>query len=86
MNYTYETVECMENMQQTKLLVNVICSFPLEPVLMTELQEILPETIVPAELILAKHRKGSLATIDLMFEMNIGAFKSVLKDFNKDKE
>ena len=44
------------------------------------------ETIVPAELILAKHRKGSLATIDLMFEMNIGAFKSVLKDFNKDKE
>ena len=42
------------------------------------------ETIVPAELIIAKHRKGSLGTIDLMFELNIGSFKSVLKDFNKE--
>lgn len=44
------------------------------------------ETIVPAELVIAKHRKGSLGTIDLMFELNIGAFKSVMKDFNKDNE
>ena len=44
------------------------------------------ETIVPAELIIAKHRKGSLGTVDLMFELNIGAFKSVLKDYNKDSE
>lgn len=44
------------------------------------------ETIVPAELILAKHRKGSLATIDLMFELNFGAFKSVLKEYNKEAE
>lgn len=44
------------------------------------------ETIVPAELIIAKHRKGSLGTIDLMFELNIGSFKSVLKDYNKENE
>lgn len=44
------------------------------------------ETIVPAELVIAKHRKGSLATIDLMFELNIGSFKSVLKEYNKDNE
>lgn len=44
------------------------------------------ETIVPAELIIAKHRKGSLGTVDLMFELNIGSFKGVLKDFNKEKE
>lgn len=37
-------------------------------------------TIVPAELIIAKHRKGSLGTIDLQFELNIGLFKSVLKE------
>jgi len=44
------------------------------------------ETIVPAELVIAKHRKGSLATIDLMFELNIGSFKSVLKEYNKENE
>ena len=38
------------------------------------------ETIVPAELIIAKHRNGSLGTIDLKFELNIGLFKSVLKE------
>ncbi len=43
------------------------------------------ETIVPAELVIAKHRKGSLGTIDLMFELSIGSFKSVVKDFNKDE-
>ncbi|MBQ6841370.1 MAG: replicative DNA helicase [Bacilli bacterium] len=44
------------------------------------------ETIVPAELVIAKHRKGSLATIDLMFELNIGSFKSVLREYNKENE
>lgn len=43
------------------------------------------ETIVPAELIIAKHRKGSLGTIDLMFELNIGSFKSVLKDYKENE-
>ena len=41
------------------------------------------ETIVPAELIIAKHRKGSLGTIDLMFELNIGSFKSVMKEYKE---
>jgi replicative DNA helicase len=44
------------------------------------------ETIVPAELVIAKHRKGSLGTIDLMFELNMGSFKSVLKEYNKESE
>ena len=43
-------------------------------------------TIVPAELIIAKHRKGSLGTVDLMFELNIGSFKSVLKDYKSKEE
>lgn len=42
------------------------------------------ETIVPAELIIAKHRKGSLGTIDLKFELNIGLFKSVLKEYKEE--
>jgi len=44
------------------------------------------ETIVPAELVIAKHRKGSLGTIDLMFELNIGSFKSISREYNKDNE
>ena len=35
--------------------------------------------IVPAELIIAKHRKGGLGTINLLFELNMLSFKSVLK-------
>lgn len=42
------------------------------------------ETIVPAELVIAKHRKGSLGTVDLMFELSFGSFKSVLKEYNKE--
>ena len=38
------------------------------------------ETIVPAELIIAKHRKGSLGTINLKFELNIGLFRSEIKE------
>ena len=41
-------------------------------------------TTVPAELIIAKHRKGGLGTIDLMFELNFGSFKSISKEFDKE--
>lgn len=41
------------------------------------------EKIVPAELVIAKHRKGSLGTIDLLFELNLSAFRNVA---NVDKE
>lgn len=44
------------------------------------------ETIVPAELIIAKHRKGSLGTVDLMFELDIGSFKGIAKEFKKESE
>ncbi len=37
------------------------------------------QKIVPAELIIAKHRKGGLGTIDLLFELNMLSFKSQLK-------
>ena len=42
------------------------------------------ETNVPAELIIAKHRKGSLGTVDLMFELNFGSFRGILKEYNRD--
>ncbi len=42
------------------------------------------EKIVPAELVLAKHRKGSLGTIDLLFELNMSAFRSVAKSFEEE--
>lgn len=35
--------------------------------------------IVPVELIIAKHRKGGLGTVNLLFELNMLSFKSVLK-------
>lgn len=38
------------------------------------------EKIVPAELVIAKHRKGSLGTIELLFELNMSAFKNVLNE------
>ena len=41
------------------------------------------EKIVPAELVIAKHRKGSLGTIDLLFELNMSAFRNVAQG-NKD--
>lgn len=37
------------------------------------------QKIVPAELIIAKHRKGGLGTVDLLFELNMSSFKNVLK-------
>ena len=44
------------------------------------------EKIVPAELVIAKHRKGSLGTIPLMFELNMGAFRNVLNENKEDNE
>lgn len=43
------------------------------------------EKIVPAELVIAKHRKGSLGTIDLLFELNMSSFKNVANDI-KDED
>ena len=37
------------------------------------------QKIVPAELIIAKHRKGGLGTVDLLFELNKSSFKNVLR-------
>ncbi len=37
------------------------------------------ENIVPAELVIAKHRKGTLGTIDLLFELNMSAFRNMAK-------
>jgi len=42
------------------------------------------EKIVPAELVIAKHRKGSLGTIDLLFELNMSAFRSVSHDIKDE--
>ena len=40
-----------------------------------------------AEIIIAKHRKGGLGSIDLMFEKNLGSFKCVSKDYgNKENQ
>ncbi len=43
------------------------------------------QKIVPAELTIAKHRKGTLGTVELMFELNTGSFKSVLKNKRADE-
>ena len=37
------------------------------------------QKIVPAELIIAKHRKGGLGTVNLLFELNMSSFKSQLR-------
>ena len=42
------------------------------------------EKIVPAELVIAKHRKGSLGKIDLMFELNMSAFRNVLRESKEE--
>lgn len=43
------------------------------------------QKIVPAELIIAKHRKGGLGTVNLLFELNMLSFKSQLK-INGDEQ
>ena len=35
--------------------------------------------IVEAELIIAKHRKGAVGHVDLLFELNMSSFRNVLK-------
>ena len=42
------------------------------------------EKIVPAELVIAKHRKGSLGTIDLLFELNMSAFRNVANEIKDE--
>ncbi len=37
------------------------------------------QKIVPAELSIAKHRKGGLGTVDLLFDLPMASFKNVLK-------
>lgn len=37
------------------------------------------QKIVPAELTIAKHRKGGLGTVELLFELPTGSFKNVLR-------
>lgn len=41
--------------------------------------------IVPAELTIAKHRKGGLGTINLIFELNMSCFKSQLKTSGEEE-
>ena len=43
------------------------------------------EKIVPAELVIAKHRKGNNGTIDLMFEKNLSAFRNVAHDVGDEE-
>ncbi len=44
------------------------------------------QKIVPAELIIAKHRKGGLGTVNLLFELNMSSFKSQLKAVGDENE
>ena len=44
------------------------------------------QKIVPAELIIAKHRKGGLGTVNLLFELNMSSFKSQLKVAGNENE
>ena len=44
------------------------------------------QKIVPAELIIAKHRKGGLGVVNLLFELNMSSFKSQLKTSEEENE
>lgn len=44
------------------------------------------QKIVPAELIIAKHRKGGLGTVNLLFELNMSSFKSQLRANGDENE
>lgn len=41
------------------------------------------ETIVPVDLIIAKHRKGATGKIDLLFELNMSNFRNVIHSENE---
>lgn len=43
------------------------------------------QKIVPAELIIAKHRKGGLGTVNLQFELNMSRFNSQLKGVEENE-
>ena len=43
------------------------------------------ETIVPVDLIIAKHRKGATGKIDLLFELNMSNFRNVLHSNNEEQ-
>lgn len=43
------------------------------------------QKIVPAELIIAKHRKGGLGTVNLQFELNMSRFNSQLKGVDENE-
>ena len=42
------------------------------------------ETIVPVDLIIAKHRKGATGKIDLLFELNMSNFRNVVHTQNEE--
>ncbi len=42
------------------------------------------QKIVPAELVIAKHRKGSLGTVNLLLELNMCSFRNMLQE-NKEE-
>ena len=42
------------------------------------------ETIVPADLIIAKHRRGSTGLVNLLFELDKSCFKNYLKVANEE--
>ena len=43
------------------------------------------QTIVPVDLIIAKHRKGATGKIDLLFELNMSNFRNVLHSNNEEQ-
>ena len=42
------------------------------------------QTIVPVDLIIAKHRKGATGKIDLLFELNMSNFRNVVHTNNEE--
>ena len=48
-----------------------------------EVNKDVKETIVPVDLIIAKHRKGATGKIDLLFELNMSNFRNVIHTNNE---
>ena len=48
-----------------------------------EVNKDIKETIVPVDLIIAKHRKGATGKIDLLFELNMSNFRNVVHTNNE---
>ena len=49
-----------------------------------EVNKDIKETIVPVDLIIAKHRKGATGKIDLLFELNMSNFRNVVHTNNEE--